>query len=117
MTQHSRSYEAYYLGCWERPGHFFYAPGMRRVRETVTPWGGSLDSADFAYSSAWLMKQKDGWTAIGRRDNTVDTRPGSHSTFAFNADLTVEEAEVEAARLFPEIFERTGWRVTADKGK
>lgn len=114
---YNRSYEAYYLGCWREPGHFFFEPGMRRARPNVTPWGGSLDSAEFAYTSTWVMRKRDGWTAIGRRDNTVDSRPGSHSTFAFHADLTIEEAEAEAARLFPEIFERTGWRVTVDKGK
>lgn|SRR5487761_42296 len=101
--------EAYYFGCWERAGHYYFAPGMRSVRGEPTPWGYGLDSHTFADSPEWIMWKSDGWTAIGRRDNTVDSRPGSHSTFAFHADLTMAEAEAEAARLFPQIFERTGW--------
>lgn len=101
--------EAFYLGCWEEPGHFFHMPGMLRARPAETPWGGNLDSNEFAYSNDWLMWKKDGWTAIGRRDNTVDTRPGSHSTFAFHADMTVDQAVDEARRQFPQIFARTGW--------
>jgi hypothetical protein len=101
--------EAYYFGCWEHAGHYFFGPGMTSVRGEPTPWGYSLDSRAFSENKDWFMKKREGWTAIGRRDNTVDTRPGSHSTFAFHADLTVAEAEAEARRLFPEIFKRTGW--------
>ena len=101
--------ESYYLGCWERVGHFFFGPGMTSVRREVTPWGYGLDCKEFTESRAWVILKKDGWTAIGRRDNTVDSRPGSHSTFAFHSDLTVAEAETEARRLFPEIFARAGW--------
>lgn len=102
--------EVYYLGCWREAGHFYWAPGMTRPKTTTpTPWGGDLDSREFADSREWVVWRKDGWTAIGRRDNTVDTRQGSHSTFAFHADLTVEEAERLAREIFPEIFIRTGW--------
>jgi hypothetical protein len=108
MSESVRSYgESYYLGCWQEAGHFFFAPGLaRHVYPSPTPWHGNLDSRDFADSRDWLRKELDGWTAIGRRDNTVDSRPGSHSTFAFHAVLTTAEAEAEARRLFPEIFER-----------
>jgi hypothetical protein len=100
--------EAYYLGCWREPGHFFFTPQMQKVHN-VTPWGGSLDRREFADSDDWVMLKKDGWTAVGRRDNTVDTRPGSHSTFAFQHDMTLGEAVQQARATFPEIFERTGW--------
>jgi len=110
MPSSSYAPEAYYLGCWREPGHFYWAPGMTRPKtSTPTPWGGGLDQRAFADSREWLMLKAEGWTAIGRRDNTVDSRPGSHSTFAFHADLAVDEAEAEARRQFPEIFERTGW--------
>ena len=97
------------MGCWQEAGHFFFAPGLHgHVYPSPTPWGDSLDRREFADSRTWVILKLDGWTAIGRRDNTVDSRPGSHSTFAFHADLTVDEAEAEARRIFPEIFERIG---------
>jgi hypothetical protein len=82
---------------------------MSTVRGEQTPWGYGLDNHAFADGIPWTRWRKDGWTAIGRRDNTVDSRPGSHSTFAFHADLTIDEAEAKARYLFPEIFARTGW--------
>jgi hypothetical protein len=82
---------------------------MASVLGEVTPWGYGLYRKDFTESRTWILLKRDGWTAIGKRDNTVDSRPGSHSTFAFHADLTVTEAEAAARRLFPEIFARTGW--------
>jgi hypothetical protein len=108
--------EAYYFGCWEQAGHHFFTPGMHSVRGEVTPWGYDIDSQIFAQSDHWTLLQGDGWTAIGRRDNTVDSRPGSHSTFAFHADLSVGQAELEAATLFPEIFKRTGWATILKAG-
>lgn len=105
--------ESYYFGCWRQAGHYFFAPGMVRVGE-VTPWGYTLDSRAFD-TDEWVVWHAEGWTAIGREDRTVDHRPGSHSIFALHAPLlTVAEAETEAQRLFPEIFERTGWPVTAN---
>ena len=101
--------ESYYFGCWERVGHGFLSPGMRGVVGPVTPWGFAIDSKVFSYSEGWHIEKRDGWTAMGRRDNTVDSRPGSHSTFVFHAVLTLEEAEAQARHYFPEIFERTGW--------
>lgn len=103
--------ESYYFGCWKEIGHYYWEPGMTWAHggAYTTPWGYSIDNKDFSYSEEWHLKKRDGWTAIGRRDNTVDTRPASHSTFAFHADLTLEEAVTHARAIFPEIFKRTGW--------
>ena len=98
--------EAYFFGCWREPGHYYWTPRMERVQPSLKPWAASIDSKDFAYSTDWLMKKLDDWTAIGRRDNTVDKRPGCHSTFVFHADLTLIEALAMAALTFPEVWAR-----------
>lgn len=100
----------FYLGCWKQVGHYFWRPGMERVRyggPPPTPWGYALDNKAFN-TQDWHIEKKDGWTAVGLEDRTVDSRPGSHSIFAFCGDLTLEDA-VDLARVnFPEVFARLG---------
>jgi hypothetical protein len=101
--------EAFYMGCWQRVGHYLWRPGMEKVRyheEEPTPWGYSGLDCEHFNTSDWALLKKDGWTAVGLEDRSVDSRPNSHSVFAFHADLTVDEAVALARETFPEIFAR-----------
>lgn len=104
--------EAFYMGCWQRVGHYLWRPGMRQAAyrdESVTPWGyGGLDCKHFN-TRDWAILKKDGWTAVGIEDRSVDSRPNSHSVFAFNTDLTTEEAVKLARETFPAVFARPGF--------
>jgi hypothetical protein len=102
--------EAYYFGCWQQSGHRFVLPSMRSATYKSgppTPWGYGLDTSDFDVPE-WHTKKLDGWTAIGTRDRTVDSRPGSISVFAFHADLTYADALSLARKTFPDVFARLG---------
>lgn len=104
--------EAYYMGCWERIGHHLWRPGMSQVRygdQVPLPWGyGGLDSDAFN-TADFHIEKRDGWTAVGLEDRSVDKRPHSHSVFAFHADLTLDEAVALARQTFPEVFARPGF--------
>lgn len=112
VETHEDAVEAYYMGCWRQVGHYLWQPGMRRVpysTDDPTPWGyGGLDSDAFN-TADWHVEKKDGWTAVGLEDRSVDRRPHSHSVFAFHADLTLDEAVALARSTFPEVFAREGF--------
>jgi hypothetical protein len=118
---------AYYVGCWQRSGHYCWAPdGSRPGRGAVlSPWASdALTPVDesqctkvmgYDYNSprqapqpegVWHHTQKDGWTMLCSWDRSVDPRNGSHASFVFDALLTREEAEAEARRQFPTVWAR-----------
>lgn len=105
--------EAFYVGCWHQVGHYTWFPGMVRApyrdEEAAGPWGyNGLDCAHFN-TRGWAILKKDGWTAVGLEDRSVDKRPNSHSVFAFHADLTLDEAVELARKTFPDVFARPGF--------
>lgn len=53
----------------------------------------------------------DGFTILGFRDNSIDSRGGSHSTFLVPGNWYYEEALAMAADAFPFVFQRL-----ADRG-
>lgn len=55
-----------------------------------------------------LHEQKDGWTILYFADYSVDRRPGSHSTFITNAELSLEDMLSSAREAWPEVFLRPG---------
>jgi hypothetical protein len=99
---------ALFFGCWERAGHYAWAPGMRRSAKGCPLDDGFLDNAGHRLrpSDPPLLQQFKGWTTISFCDNSVDTRPGSHATFAFIGLLTYIECIELARTLFPEVCER-----------
>ena len=102
--------EAYYFGCWQGIGHNYFHPTMHSASYKSgppTPWGWKIDSRDFDVPE-WHVKKLDGWTAIGTRDRTVDSRPGSISVFVFHADLTYADALALALKTFPAVTARLG---------
>ena len=99
---------AVFFGCWRQAGHCYWTPGMGRVRlygVKVTPWGNGIDSKIW-YRPMWSLLQLAGWTAVGRSDNTVDSRPGSIAVFCFPAVLTLDAALEQARTTFPEVWRR-----------
>lgn len=98
-----------YLGCVSdtQPGHFYLVNGMAfdylRPPESL-PWA-TLDSKElcdggrYAHGQLWLH-HKDGWTALGIVDNSVDERKNSRSVFAINRpNLDLDDAYVEILKI------------------
>lgn len=107
------SERAYYFGCWQRPGHYFWTPGPTSVREhygvTVArlPWDrvdGGLNPSSIQSEAA--LHHAGDWTALAMTDRTVDDRGGSNSVFFLHDSLTFEQALSEARRLFPVVVAR-----------
>lgn len=117
----------FYFGVWPRPGvgHYFFAPGGRRAYAIVeeVPWGFQIDGAILNPKGAanfgipaqpegeYVVEQKDGWTALAFWDRSGDSRPGSHSTFVIDAEVTEEEALAAARASFPEVFARLSFEI------
>lgn len=98
----------FYLGCWSEVGHHMHASdgGLTRGRlpfELDDPgrWGTL-----YAKQHERKLHHVDGWTVLSMADNTVDTRPGSHMTFAMVGTHSTEDAERHARAAFPFIWER-----------
>lgn len=106
-----------YFGPLKESGHFlFYEDGEKvflRDRRSICPWGDEIDgrlqpgcpdpqdrlqrrTCPMREGEA-LLHHKDGWTALSLWDFTVDTRPGSSSTYLAKGTFTFEEM-VELAR-------------------
>lgn len=93
-----------------------WLPGMKRVpndaenRDGAGPWKYLDSGALHPYSGHGraVITHKDGWTALGIVDISVDKRPGSHSTFAIEGTYLFNEALAIAAKAFPQIITRIG---------
>jgi hypothetical protein len=121
---------AWYFGCGDRVGHYLHdrhlnslygtadprvEPGAdgRGIRPRGCPWsrldGGLLPDKYRQGLAAHYVQ--DGWTAIAFTDNSIDNRPGSHSTFLLEAELGFDEALAHARRLFPSVFARFDFEI------
>lgn len=102
----------YYFGCepsyaghrlWDREWY-----DANWFRNTVVP-RKLLDAIDGTFvpdGPGWQSSRVGPWWIISTIDNTVDTRPRSHSTFV-GKGFADEAAFVAAARTrFPSVFER-----------
>lgn len=108
-----------YFGCLKDSGHYLWSKASGYCAQvpfheikTMTPWGLSIDDGVFPSSplrrraGAVHHAQKDGWTLVYWADYSVDSRPGSHSTFVVPALLTKAELIEGARHLWPEVFHR-----------
>jgi len=106
--------EVLYFGCLGQVGHYLHTKSSRSLRSESTPWGDTLDGGVIPERSTYgilYTGKKGGWTAIAAWDNSVDTRPGSHSTFVVAADISTEEILHLAREQWPEVFSRRGFPV------
>lgn len=104
-----------YFGCLSGPGHYLRdktKSHWEQPRHSSTPWGVQIDGGVFDSSprkwqaGAVHHAQKDGWTLVYWADYSVDSRPGSHSTFVIPALLSKAELLEGARHLWPEVFNR-----------
>lgn len=131
---------AFYFGCWREPGRRLWHPASdgtpmqmydrgeseRRLLGLPSamrggptpgeiPWGYSLDGGLLKGKrlpeGAAVVEHRDNWTALSFWDCSVDSRPGSCSSFVFDALLSPEEALAAARASFPPIFERFEFEV------
>lgn len=110
--------EVLYFGCIGDVGHYLHSKRNPRIRWTETAWGDKIDTGVFPKPSTTGVLYTDrrgGWTAIAVWDNSVDRRPGSHSTFVVAADVNTEELLRLAKEQWPEVFSRRGFPTFSNK--
>lgn len=111
------SQEVLYFGCLGQSGYYLKSKLNPKIRYEETAWGNELDGGLFpnrgpGYADGILhVEHKDGWTGIALADNSVDTRPGSHSTFVVHAEMTGDRLLELAKAQWPEVFGRKGFPV------
>lgn len=94
------SVEILYFGCIRQSGHHLHSKQNRSIRYHETPWGIKLDGGVTGF------QKKDGWSAYGFADYSVDTRPGSNSIFLCAAEVSADELLTEAFNQWPEVWNR-----------
>lgn len=106
----------YYFGCIRDKGHYMWHPRTQQhVQATLNqPWGYRIDGGVFPTKPDTLgagviqYVAKDGWSLICFADYSVDSRPGSHSTFLAHAKASADQLVVWAKNQWPEVFLREG---------
>lgn len=114
----------FYFGCIAQSGHYLWtsngAGTARSIHQYTVPRdfadrfgdrGERLDYPLFTPPSDWpphhYMRSIVGkWMILSWWDSSVDSRPGSHSTFAGYGFETEEDMLRQARSLFPEVFNR-----------
>jgi len=103
-----------HFGCLRgQSGHHLHDKQDPHRRYESTPWGYALDGAlcpkgcpSGCQDGLVMFKWKGGWTALGIQDRTVDTRPGSHSAFLVDKEMTAAQLLQAAKEQWPEVFAR-----------
>lgn len=115
----------FYFGPWDQAGHHIRREGdqptsleERRAVSNFTrtnPWGHGIDTAlcprDTQAEGAAAIHYRDGWTALSFWDYTVDSRPGSHSTYLAQGDFTFEQMVEMAKQRFAERWRKMKFEV------
>jgi len=96
-----------HFGCIDRPGHFVHSPDGSPVDYHMKHWIQKLDSLVHAErTDRWLthwFEAEDGSqiTVIARRDNEIDSRPGSWCGFIMPGNSPLETALRVAREAWP----------------
>jgi len=106
--------DAYYCGCFQSLGFYVWKPGMEKM-----PFGFAQRLDRFERWTAKGARQGEakvthlaGWTILSFPDVSVDSRPGSHSTFALRGRYDFDAAVAAAREAFPYVFRRFTFEIT-----
>ena len=110
---------ALYYGCHKDTGHFLWVRGMFRAQALhIQDLGGTYGLIDGGFVPHDSLQQGRAWvsqvgdlTFLAMADNSIDSRPGSHSTFVFRGRLSYEEMVSRSKLVFPEVWFRFKFEV------
>jgi hypothetical protein len=115
-----------YFGCDGQTGHYHFWAGMRSASREIYDWFRNPNALDGAFTprkdssqGAVALHHYPNYTIFSFHDYTVDSRPGSHSTFVLHhspkvTHLIFEECLQRALVLFKPVIDRnakTNFRV------
>ena len=112
----------FYFGCHRDAGHYLWTEDKDRLSITrllsEQPWGYGVDGdlcppKGFAYGQA-MLTHRYAWSALSWWDNSIDTRPGSHSTFLAVGTHSASALLAMARARFPWVFARFKYEVVLD---
>lgn len=117
---------AYYFGCIGDSGHYLWAEGGRRISPHSSELqdrfpcqynaldGGLIPpSGHYHAEGVYFAAYINGWTVVSFNDNSVDTRPGSHSVFIVEGIHTPDDALKIASAAFAFVVARFKFELTA----
>lgn len=118
----------FYFGCGEESGHFLFDADAHRVPRHHIPRDfpfGNYDGIDGTFCPPGEQVQgriaiwrADGWAVLSWWDRSVDTRPGSHSTFVLRTQGNPTDRELvrSAVAAFPWVFARIRFKLSLPDG-
>ena len=108
--------QMYYFGCWQGAGHDLHTVTGSRISMYAVPAdfpcavttldGGFLPPRLPQVEGQGILVHLNGWTILSFWDRSVDTRPGSCSTFVLRGLHTCAETWALAQEGFPDVWER-----------
>jgi hypothetical protein len=110
--------EILYCGCHEQTGHYFWTPGMRGHKldhnyHDICKLDGCFAPKDTSKQGEAWFHSEPGYMVISFWDNSIDTRPGSNSTFLLTgAPMCFNDAIAKCRLAFPEVFARFKFQIT-----
>lgn len=105
-----------YFGCWGDKGHYLFTKDRSSRYNFMGVTTGFLDNLgkfneQLPQGKIVVIRIGDQFTVLGWKDNSVDTRPGSHSQFIFSGVWDPATALEYAKTNFPDIFKRFKYEV------
>lgn len=116
----------FYCGCHRDSGHHVWREDGDSSHKfwKLQPWGVKIDGelqplarrGFHVPNGAARFTLAHGWSALSWWDNSIDTRPGSHSTFVVEGTHTAEAVLAMARARFPWVFERFKYEIVLGAG-
>ncbi len=129
----------FYYGCWGGVGHYLWTPrGQFADEDRALPWapheidprlagdpnlmnprmravGIFVWDGNLEHQPEGMVRvhHREGWTAVGWWDRSLDRRFGSNAAFFVEATVDAEEALRAAREAFPAIFARIRYPLRA----
>ncbi|MDE1834524.1 MAG: hypothetical protein KGH64_04255 [Candidatus Micrarchaeota archaeon] len=114
--------EAYYYGCKNGTGHYWYAPDrlwmkksdiIVRVPKSIGPYkvDGGFCIKGIQYEGIATVTHTDGWTVLSFWDRSIDRRGGSNSNFVVKGTHSFDDMVDIAKNQFADIWNRFKFEV------